>query len=318
MKHIRIASRGSKLALAQADIVKDALLHFYPDLQVSVVKVVTKGDRDKSDFLYKAQSIGFFSSEVEKTVLENKADLAVHSLKDLPTTPTPGLVIAAVTERQTPADALLTSIPASSIQDLPQGVSVGTSSLRRIAQLKHLRPDLNCVPLRGNVETRIRKLSPPAFLPKGRRGGMDAVIVARAGLYRLGLADKITAVLAPEQFLPAPGQGALAVQARADNPEIIDLASTIDHKPTRIATEAERLVLAAMKGGCSIPLGAYAKITENRIEIHAMIADLDGKNLIRRTKSSPVEQYQECAVEIAEELLRSGGQEILDRLKKEG
>jgi hydroxymethylbilane synthase len=308
MKHIRIASRGSRLALAQADIVKDALLRFYPDLQVSVVKVVTKGDRDKSEFLYKAQSIGFFSSEVETALLDGRADLAVHSLKDLPTTPTPGLLVAAVTERQRPADALLTSIPASSIDALPQGASVGTSSLRRIAQLHHLRPDLNCVPLRGNIETRIRKLS---------EHRIDAVIIACAGLYRLGLADKITAVLPPEQFLPAPGQGALAVQARENDIEIIELASKIDHKPTRIATEAERLVLAAMKGGCSIPLGAYAKITENRIEIHAMIADIDGKNLIRRTKSSTLEHYQNCAAELAEELLQSGGKEILNWLKKE-
>jgi hydroxymethylbilane synthase len=209
-------------------------------------------------------------------------------------------------KREEVADALVASGRAASIEELPVGARIGTSSLRRIAQLKHLRTDLQCVPLRGNVETRIRKVL---------SGEVDAAIVACAGLNRLGLADKISAVLDPEKFLTAPGQGALAVQIRADDAELCRLLCELDDKPTRIATEAERSVLAAMRGGCSIPLGVYARVTDDRVIIDAMIADIEGKVVIRRSGSSTLDQSKACASKLAQELLDAGGREILERIR---
>jgi len=304
---VRIATRASKLALAQADIVRKSLEKASAGLEFSVVKISTKGDRDKSDFLYKSQSVGFFTSEVENAILNGKADIAVHSLKDLPTTGPHELLVAAVMKREAVADALLASGQVRSIEDLPVAAVVATSSLRRIAQLKHLRPDLNCVPLRGNVETRVRKVL---------SGEVDAAVVACAGLYRLGLADKISALLDPEQFLTAPGQGALAVQIRADDAELRQFLCRLDDQPTRIATEAERCVLAEMHGGCSIPLGAYARVADNRLLIDAMIADTEGRNLIRRRSSSTFGESHTCAVKMAQELLEAGGREILDQIRR--
>ncbi len=306
MRQITIASRGSKLALRQADIVKTSLEKLHPDIEISIVKVTTKGDRDKSDFLYKSQLRGLFTSEVEKAVLDGRADLAVHSLKDLPTAETAGLVIAAIPERQVVADALIASKQLRSLSDLPPNSTVGTSSLRRIAQLHHLRADLNTVPLRGNVETRVSKVA---------SGNLEAVIVACAGLYRLGLEEHISAVLDPEEFLTAPGQAALAIQIRTDDAELMQLVCQLDDKPTRIAVEAERCVLAATHGGCSIPLGVYARIEAGQMLIDAMIADVDGGNFIRRSAASPVDQAKSCAEKLAEQLLNAGGREILDRIR---
>lgn len=306
MRHIRIASRASKLALAQSKIVKEALEKLSDEIEISIVTISTKGDRDKSDFLHKSESVGFFTSEVENAVLDGRADMAVHSLKDLPTAHTAGLLIAAIPKREAAADALVASGVAASIEDLPVGATVGTSSLRRIAQLHHLRNDLKCVPLRGNVETRVRKVA---------AGQIDAAIVACAGLKRLGLTDKISAVLAPEQFLTAPGQGALAVQVRAEDTELIELARQLDDKPTRIATEAERSVLANTGGGCSIPLGAYARVTKKQLEIDAMMADIKGEKYVRRSKTACVEAGKTCARELADELLEAGGREILEQLR---
>lgn len=307
MRTIRIATRASRLAIVQTDIVADSIRELCPDVKISVVKVTTKGDSDKSDFLYKSSSVGYFTSAVEQTLLQGRADLAVHSLKDLPTAETHGLLVAAIPKRLFTADALVTSSGASSIETLPKGATVGTSSLRRIAQLKHLRNDLKCVPLRGNIETRISKV---------RSGKVDAAVIACAGLIRLGLSDKISAVLAPSVFLPAPGQGALAVQIRPDDTDLLELISQLDDEPTRIATQAERKILEAMHGGCSIPFGAYARIDGRQILIDAMIADIDGGNVVRRSAASPVEEHVRCAELLAEQLLQAGGGEILKKLRK--
>jgi len=208
MNSIRIATRGSKLAITQSEYVSALLRDLCPDVEITLVQITTKGDKDKTDFLYKAESIGFFTSEVEKALLEDRADLAVHSLKDLPTAITPGLVVAAIPKRQSVADALVFSGPVTSLEDLPKGATIGTSSLRRIAQLKHIRSDLNCVPLRGNVETRVNKVI---------TGQVDGIIIACAGLNRLGLSENISMILPPEKFMPAPAQGALAIQIRSDD-----------------------------------------------------------------------------------------------------
>jgi porphobilinogen deaminase len=306
MKPIKIASRASKLALAQVDIVVQSLKKLSANLEFSLITISTKGDRDKSDFLYKSESIGFFTSEVENAILCGKADLAVHSMKDLPTVSTPGLVVAAIPKRDSVADALIASDQVASITDLPAGATVGTSSPRRIAQLRHIRTDLKCVPLRGNVETRVSKVI---------SGKIDAAVVAFAGLARLGLTNKISAILDPQQFLTAPGQGALAIQVRDEDAELVELVSRIDDETTRIMVEAERTVLAAMHGGCSIPLGVYSQINGSSITIDAMISDIEGEKYIRQTKTGQVNEARTCAEELAAELLAAGGQEILDKIR---
>ncbi len=306
MELIRIASRASKLALVQSNYIRQLLQNLRPDIKISIVDVSTKGDRDRSDFLYKSESVGFFTSEVENAILDGRADLAVHSLKDLPTAITPSLVVAAIPKRASAADALVTSAKATSIADLPPGSTVGTSSLRRIAQLCHIRSDLKCVPLRGNVETRVSKVM---------TSQIDAAIVACAGLERLGLTEKISAILPLDDFIPAPAQGALAVQTRADDSELIELVSKLDDKPTHIAVGSERHVLAIMQGGCSIPLGVYSQISGDTITINAMISDIEGKKYIQLSKTASVDQAKVCAKKLAQELLTAGGKQILDQLR---
>jgi hydroxymethylbilane synthase len=306
MKHIRIASRASKLALIQADIVHKLLESLSPDIRCSVVRITTKGDRDKSDFLYQAESKGLFTSEVENALLDGRADLAVHSLKDLPTAPGEGLIVAAIPKRESPADALVTREKITSVGDLPPGSTVGTSSLRRIAQIKLLRGDLNCVPLRGNVETRIRKVM---------ESQIDAIIVACAGLNRLGLADTISVILPPKEFIPAPAQGALAVQIRSDDKELAELVVRIDDKNSRIAVETERCVLETLHGGCSIPLGVFSEICDDTISTDAILCELDGGNFVKRSVISSIDEAKTGAVKLARQLLTDGGEEILTKIR---
>ena len=306
MRHIRIVSRASKLALWQSNYIGRLLKELQGDIEISIVEVSTKGDRDKSDFLYKSESIGFFTSEVENAILDRRADVAVHSLKDLPTTPAPGLTVAAIPKRESPEDALVAAKGVDSVKDLLTASTVGTSSLRRIAQLKRQRKDLKCVPLRGNVETRVGKVA---------SGEIDAAIVACAGLKRLGMEDRISAVLGLRDFIPAPAQGALAVQIRDDDSQLAELIGQLDDKPTRIAVGAERAVLAAMQGGCSIPLGVYAHIDGDSITIDAMLSDLAGEKVIKRSAAGSADDAESLAKRLAEEMLGAGGQEILDEIR---
>ena len=308
MRLIRIASRGSKLALAQSNYIRGLIENLDRGVEVSIVEVSTKGDRDRSDFLYKSDSVGYFTSEVENALLDGRADLAVHSLKDLPTAYTKGLVVAAIPKRQSVTDALVARDRAACLADLPAGATVGTSSVRRIAQVRHLRNDLQCVPLRGNVETRLSKVA---------GGIVDAAIVACAGLNRLGLAEKISGILPPREFLPAPAQGALAVQIRDDDSELAKLVSKLDDKEARITAQAERHILASMHGGCSIPLGVYSEINAGNISIDAMISDLEGAKYIRRSITVPLDQALTAAEQLAQELLAAGGREILDQIRAE-
>jgi len=307
MRPLKIASRASKLALIQSNHICSLLKNLIDGIEISIVKVSTKGDRDKSNFLYKSKSIGLFTSEVENALLDGRADIAVHSLKDLPTACTEGLVVAAVPQRDSVADALIASGQATSISALPAGATVGTSSLRRIAQLHRLRDDLKCVPLRGNVETRVSKVT---------SGKIDAAIVACAGLNRLGLADKISAILPPRDFLPAPAQGALAVQIRTTDSELAGLVSQLNDEHSRIAVEAERCILTSMHGGCSIPLGVYSQICGDFITIEAMVSDIEGKKYIKRSKTGCINEAKSCAMELTQELLAAGGQEILEQIRK--
>ncbi|MDD5459751.1 MAG: hydroxymethylbilane synthase [Phycisphaerae bacterium] len=307
MKPIRIATRGSRLALAQTQIVKESLESLDPTVQISVITISTKGDRDTSDFLYKSQSIGFFTSEVENALLDGRADLAVHSLKDLPTTIRDGLVIAAVPKRENAADVLVANRQLNNVMDIPAAATVGTSSLRRIAQLKRFRDDFECVPLRGNVETRVSKVA---------SGQVDAAILAYAGLNRLGLSDKISLILSPKDFIPAPAQGALGLQTRTDDTETKNFVAKLNDTESRIAVEAERRLLAAMHGGCSIPLGVYAEIKNNMITINAVLSDPDAKKYIKRVLTSTLDTALKTAEQAAEQIISAGGKEILDQLRQ--
>ena len=307
MRPFRIATRGSKLAITQTYYIKQELEKAFPEIDISIVEVSTKGDRDQSDFLYKANSIGFFTSEVENCLLEGKADIAVHSLKDLPTSQPEGLVVAAIPKRESVADVLVASSPINSIADLPAGATVGTSSLRRISQLKHLRQDLNCQPLRGNVETRVAKVT---------SGQVDAIVIAHAGLNRLGLADNVSLVLPPDLFLPAPAQGALGVQIRTDDTELADIVKTIDDDNARITAMTERRVLAATHGGCSIPLGTYSRISGNNITLDAVIVNVEGTQYIKRSFTCSLDDAGTSADDLAQQLLANGGKDMLDELRQ--
>ena len=306
MRQIRIASRASSLALIQTEYIRTQLLSKNPELEISIVKVSTKGDRDKTDFLYKSSSIGFFTAEIEKYLLEDKTDIAVHSLKDLPTASSEGLFVAAIPKRESPADALVASAGVKSISDLPTGSKVGTSSLRRIVQLKHIRQDLECIPLRGNVETRVNKVID---------GRIEAAILACARLHRLKLDERISAILPPSDFIPAPGQGALAVQIRKSDNELYNLVCQLDDRNTRIAVEVEREILAAMQGGCSIPLGVNAQIDGQTLTINAVISDLEAKKYIKLSKTGSVSEASTLTKIVVDELLKNGAREILNQIK---
>ncbi len=307
MKVLTVAARGGALAVAQTRIVTDALGKIYPDIRIKVRKITTKGDRDRRTALWDLKTTGFFTSQVEDALLAKEADFAVHSFKDLPTHQREGLTIAAICDRQFAEDCLLAADSIGSIQQLPQSAKIGTSSLRRAAQLMHLRNDFELAPLRGNVPTRIRKLD---------AGKVDAIILARAGVERLGLAEKISVSFDPMQFIPAPAQGALAIQARADDIELNKLLKVIDDEKARLLTLAERQILVTMQCGCHAPVGAFAKITGRDVKINAFISGVDGSNFIKRKITGPAEKAVVLAEHLANDLLAAGGKQILESLEK--
>lgn len=308
MKVLTATTRGGDLAVTQTQIIISALKKNCPDLQINVRKLTTKGDLDKRTHLWDLKSSGFFTSHLEDALLAGKADFAVHSFKDLPTQQREGLAIAAVCERTFAEDCLIANVSVDSINQLPQSAKIGTSSLRRAAQIKHLRADLVPVPVRGNVPTRIKLL---------QQGKFDAIILARAGLERLGLGEKISLCFDPQHIIPAPAQGALAVQTRIDDPVTTKLIAAIDDKKLRTITFTERRILAVMQCGCHAPVGAYAKITAGNMEICAFISDLEGKNFISRRLTGPAADADTIAEKIADELLDAGGRKILDKLEKQ-
>ncbi|HIJ53236.1 MAG TPA: hydroxymethylbilane synthase [Planctomycetes bacterium] len=306
-KVLTVATRGGKLAIAQTGLVCSLLKKIHPGLKIKIKKITTRGDRDRQTTLWTLKDTGFFTSKLEDALLASDADFAVHSFKDLPTHHRDGLTIAAVCDRQFAEDCLLAADLVTSIDQLPHGAKVGTSSLRRAAQLKHLRADLVPTPVRGNVLTRIKRLG---------EGKYDAIILARAGIERLGLADKISFCFDPKKFIPAPAQGALAVQTRTDDRATNELIAAIDGEKARTITFAERRILTTMQCGCHAPVGAFAKIVGDNIEITAFISALDGRNFIRRRITGPAEQADTLADQIANDLLASGGKNILASLEE--
>ena len=301
---IVIGTRSSKLALWQADYVEAKLRERYPELHVVQKRMTTKGDRVLDAPLAKIGGKGLFTKELEQAMLEGEIDIAVHSLKDMPTELPEGLVLAAVTERFDPGDAVV-SPRYQTLTNLPQGAKVGTSSLRRRAQLLAKRPDLEIVSLRGNVNTRLKKLEEENF---------DAIILAVAGLKRLGFHDRITEVLPREICLPAVGQGALAIEARAADEATLSLIAFLDDVATRAAARAERAFLARVEGGCQVPVGVYAEAADEALEMEAVIASIDGERLYRKKKAGSALDAEKIGHALAEELLAMGGKEILQEL----
>ena len=299
-----VGTRSSQLALWQADFVIGELAKKYPELVVEKRLMTTKGDKILNAPLAKIGGKGLFTKELETAMLEGEIDIAVHSLKDMPVVVPEGLVITAITQRADPGDAFV-SHKYESFRQLPAGAKVGTSSLRRKAQLLHARPDLQIEDLRGNVNTRLRKMEEENF---------DGIILACAGLKRLGFGDKIRQVLPQTMCLPAVGQGALAIECRQADKETRELLEFLNDRCTRLCTEAERGFLATVEGGCQVPVGVHAVSAETGIRVEAVIASLDGSTLLRDALEAEVKNAQEAravGVSLAEKLLARGGREIL-------
>lgn len=304
-----IGSRGSKLALTQAELVKSELERLDPSIAVRIEIIKTAGDV-KSEPLSLIGGKGVFTKELEDALLDRRIDLAVHSLKDLPTILPDGLSLAAICKREDPRDALVLPAsrtwerghPARSVASLPRGATVGTSSPRRLAQLKHLRGDLVFKELRGNVDTRLRKLDD---------GDYDALVLACAGLRRLGLDQRISTPLPTSEMLPAVGQGALGIETRADDEATIDVVRMIDHKFTRLACTAERALLRSLGGGCQLPIAAYAVVREKRIRLDGLVAEPQGGQVVRDRISDGLEEAEELGRRLAEQLLALGADELL-------
>lgn len=307
MRILNVATRRGALALAQTQMVIATLKAKHPNLDFRIVEVTSAGDQDRHTALWDIKDTGFFTSHLEDALRAGEADLAVHSFKDLPTDPCEGLAVAAVYDRRWPEDCLLTKQPIGSIDGLPGSARVGTSSLRRAAQLRHLRPDLSLVPLRGNVQTRIHKL---------QTTDLDAIVLARAGLERLGQAHLISFSFDPRQFIPAPAQGALAIETRSNDEQTIAVVRSIDDPAARAISAAERQVLVALRCGCHAPVGAYAQCRGNALEIHAFIADVKGRNVLQKRAEGVVSHPVELGERVARGLLDAGGREILQELTK--
>jgi len=302
---IRVATRGSLLALTQTGMVVDRLKELNPGSEFELQTFKTVGDKVLDVALSQIGGKGLFTKELEDALLDGRADLAVHSLKDMPTEFPSGLVLGAVPEREDPRDVVITP-DGKRFEELPAGALVGTSSLRRVAQLRAQRPDLEYVPIRGNVDTRLRKME---------EGQVAALVMAAAGLHRAGFTGRITEYLDPSFCLPAPGQGALAIEIRDSDSRVGQLVARIHHAPTALEVMAERALLARLEGGCQVPIGAFATFDSGLIHLEGLIASPDGAKVIRYEAEADAGRARSLGVQVAEWLLAHGGQEILASLK---
>lgn len=298
---LRIATRQSPLALWQANFVKTALEQRFPELSVELVTMVTKGDIILDTPLAKVGGKGLFVKELELALLENRADIAVHSMKDVPMEFPEGLGLAVICQREDPRDAFVSN-QYRCLSELPEGAIVGTSSLRRQCQLMARYPHLKVKSLRGNVGTRLSKLD---------NGEYDAIILASAGLIRLGLKDRIRDFIAVEDSLPASGQGAVGIETRIGDERVLKYIESLNHPETAYCVKAERAMNARLQGGCQVPIGAFATLQMNTISMNALVGSLDGKQIIRASGVASVEQAELLGVQIAEQLLSQGADKIL-------
>lgn len=307
-KEIKIGTRASLLAVTQSTWVKEQIERQHPGTTVELVKILTKGDKILDVPLAKVGGKGLFVKEIEDALLDRRVDLAVHSMKDVPAELPAGLHVAIVPEREVPFDAFV-SVRYQTLADLPQGGAVGTSSLRRKAQLAALRPDLQISDLRGNLDTRLRKLD---------EGIYDAIILAGAGLNRLGLQARITALFSSEQMLPAIGQGALGLELRKEDSELLDALQFLHHADTACAVTAERAFLHRLEGGCQVPIGGFATVAGGTVTLTGLIAALDGRTVFKEQLAGPMESAADIGRTLAETLLAAGGKAVLDEVYEAG
>jgi hydroxymethylbilane synthase len=304
MRTVRIATRKSRLALWQAEYVADAIIRHCPNLNIELLPMTTKGDEILDRSLAKIGGKGLFVKELEHAILTGEADLAVHSMKDMPAEMPDGLSIVSVMQREDPRDALV-SERVDNISRLPEGASVGTSSLRRQSQLLHLRPDLDIRPLRGNVETRLKRIE---------EGKFQAIILATAGLNRLGLAHRISAHIDPAEMLPAVGQGAIGIQCRLDDRELIENLAALNHPATKSQVDAERGFSRQLGGSCQSPIAGHAVLDGDNLVLTGRVAMPDGSLIIEGRKSGKIDDAPRIGFELAQELLKQGADEILEQL----
>jgi len=307
---IIIGTRGSKLALWQAEWIKAELQKIRPGLEVELNKIKTTGDKILDVPLAKVGGKGLFVKEIEEALLRNEADIAVHSMKDVPTDFPDGLHLAVICKREDPRDAFISQIQNSKFKiqnflGLPQGATVGTSSLRRSCQLLSMRPDIKIEQLRGNLDTRLRKLD---------EGQFDAIILAAAGVKRLGWADRITETLPPEISLPAIGQGAVGIECRTDDEFINKLIAPLDHFETSVCVRAERACLKKLEGGCQVPIAAYAKLINGMIVMDGLVGSVSGETIIKAHVEGNPKDAEMLGIKLAEEVLSKGGKAILDEV----
>ncbi len=303
-KIIRIATRQSELALWQAEFVKKTLLTYFPDLMIELVGITTEGDKQLDISLSKEGGKGLFVKELEIALQEGRADMAVHSMKDLPVELPADFVIPAIMARANPFDALVSN-KFTQLNQLPPGAIIGTSSLRRSCQLLALRPDLTIKLLRGNVPTRLRKLDDGEF---------DAIILAAAGLERLSLAHRIQTIMPPEISLPAAGQGALGVECLARNIEMITLLKSLEDHPTRQCVTAERAINRALEGGCQVPIGAYAVLENQQLYLRGLVGNPDGSLILRSEIKGDASAAETLGELLAQDLIKQGADKILRQI----
>lgn len=296
-----LGTRGSKLAMRQSEWVRAQLHTLAPHVTVTLQRIQTSGDKILDVPLAQIGGKGLFVKEIEEALLSGEIDLAVHSMKDVPTELPEGLAILCVPPREDPRDALI-SRDGRLFKDLPRGARIGTSSLRRQSQLLHARPDFTIAMLRGNLDTRLRKL---------REGQFDAIVLAAAGLRRLDWTHEVTEYLAPQVSLPAIGQGALGIEGRRDDLFIGSLLSGLDHAPSKTAVLAERALLRRLQGGCQVPIAAHATVTGTRVRLEGLVSSVDGKDLIRDTVEGNIEDSESIGIQLGERLLARGGNTIL-------
>ena len=301
---LRIATRKSQLALWQAEYVRDILLQYHPDLSVELVKMTTEGDRILDTPLAKVGGKGLFVKELENGLLNGDADIAVHSMKDVPVELPAGLHLAVICPREDPRDAFV-SREYNTFEDLPKGARLGTSSLRRQCQLAAQRPDLNIIDLRGNVNTRLQKLD---------NGDYDAIILAAAGLKRLGMEDRITQSLSPEVSLPAIGQGAVGIECRRDDDWVNELLAPLNDRDTAIRVKAERALNHRLQGGCQVPIAGYAELAHGVILLRGLVGTVDGSQIIHGEIAGQPEDAEYLGRVLAEDLLSRGADAILESL----
>ncbi len=304
VKDLRIGTRGSQLALYQANWVREKLLQFHPDLNVTLLTIKTTGDKIQDAPLAKIGGKGLFVKEIEEALIQRRVDLAVHSIKDVPTELPKELHLSAITKREDPRDVFI-SKDGKNMRELRQGAKIGTSSLRRQAQLLHFRKDLELIPLRGNLDTRLKKLE---------KEDLDGIVLAMAGVKRLGFESRITEIIPVEISLPAIGQGALGIETRKGDKDVEERIHFLNDLTSAIAVSAERAFLKKLEGGCQVPIAAFAQVIDSNVSIDGLVGTIDGKRLVKHHLEGPADQAESLGTELAQILLRKGAKEILEEV----